>query len=140
LRCYSRHVSPRTARRAVRLNAVALQPGLGSKAAHPVATDVSDTFIAHYVGVAEMDGGFAFRENGAAIVPNGPSDKLVLSPNGAFEPAVGSVFNNFGGLGRDDRIRCDTPVWESPAAKLYRHPVGRSSRRCSSSRNRPNPT
>jgi len=30
----------------------------------------------------------------------------------AFGPAVGSVFNNFGGLGRDDRIRYDTPVWE----------------------------
>src|ERR1700756_4129563 len=30
----------------------------------------------------------------------------------AVGPAVGSVFNNFGGLGRDDRIRYDTPVWE----------------------------
>jgi len=72
------------------------------------AEAASGTLECHGVfGVAEMGGGFAFRQNGAAMVPNGP--------------AVGSVFNNFGGLGRDDRIRYDTPVWESPAAMLYRN-------------------
>ena len=87
--------------------------GFGSTASYLTNEfDLSGTFIAHYVGVAEMDGGFAFRQNGAAMVPNGPGGKLVLSPGGAFGPAVGSVFNNFGGLGRDDRIRYDTPVWE----------------------------
>lgn len=87
--------------------------GFGSTASYLTNEfDLSGTFIAHYVGAAEMDGGFAFRQIGPALVPNGPGGKLVLSPAGAFGPAVGSVFNNFGGLGRDDRIRYDTPVWE----------------------------
>jgi hypothetical protein len=86
--------------------------GFGSTASYLTNEfDLSGTFIAHYVGAAEMDGGFAFRQAGPALVPNGPGGKLVLSPGGAFGPAVGSVFNNFGGLGRDDRIRYDTPVW-----------------------------
>ena len=90
-----------------------LRLGFGSTASYLTNEfDLSGTFIAHYVGVAEMDGGFAFRQKGAALVPNGPGGKLVLSPANAFGPAVGSVFNNFGGLGRDDRIRYDTPVWE----------------------------
>jgi hypothetical protein len=87
--------------------------GFGSTASYLTNEfDLSGSFIAHYVGAAEMDGGFAFRQRAAALVPNGPGGKLVLSPGGAFGPAVGSVFNNFGGLGRDDRIRYDTPVWE----------------------------
>src|SRR5205823_12420333 len=52
------------------------------------------------------------RQRGAALVPGGAGGKLVLSPDGAFGPAVGSVFNFFGGLVRDARIRYDTPVWE----------------------------
>jgi len=87
--------------------------GFGSTASYLTNEfDLSGTFIGHYVGVAEQDGGFSFRQRGAALVPNGPGGRRVLSPDGAFGPAVGSVFNNFGGLGRDDRIRYDTPVWE----------------------------
>lgn len=87
--------------------------GFGSTASYLTNEfDLSGTFIGHYVGIAEQDGGFAFRQKGAALVPGGPAGKLALSPAGAFGPAVGSVFNNFGGLGRDDRIRYDTPVWE----------------------------
>jgi len=87
--------------------------GFGSTASYLTNEfDLSGTFIGHYVGVAEQDGGFAFRQKGAAFVPGGPGGKLVLSPDGAFGPAVGSVFNNFGGLGRDDRVRYDTPVWQ----------------------------
>ena len=87
--------------------------GFGSTASYLTNEfDLSGSFIAHYVGAAEMDGGFAFRQTRPALVPNGPGGKLVLSPGGAFGPAVGSVFNNFGGLGRDDRVRYDTPVWE----------------------------
>jgi len=87
--------------------------GFGSTASYLTNEfDLSGTFIGHYVGVAEQDGGFAFRQRGAALVPGGAGGKLVLSPAGAFGPAVGSVFNNFGGLGRDDRVRYDTPVWE----------------------------
>jgi hypothetical protein len=90
-----------------------LRLGFGSTASYLTNEfDLSGTFIAHYVGVAEMDGGFAFRQKGAALLPIAPGGKLVFSPAGAFGPAVGSVFNNFGGLGRDDRIRYDTPVWE----------------------------
>jgi len=59
-----------------------------------------------------MNGGFSFRQRGAALVPGGAGGKLVLSPDGAFGPAVGSVFNSFTGLARDARIRYDTPVWE----------------------------
>jgi hypothetical protein len=87
--------------------------GFGSTASYLTNEfDLSGTFIGHYVGVAEQDGGFAFRQKGAALVPGGAGGRRVLSPDGAFGPAVGSVFNNFGGLGRDDRIRYDTPVWE----------------------------
>src|SRR5712672_2444840 len=87
--------------------------GFGSTASYLTNEfDLSGTFIGHYVGIAEQDGGFSFRQKGAAMVPGGPGGKLVLSPDGAFGPAVGSVFNNFGGLGRDDRVRYDTPVWE----------------------------
>jgi hypothetical protein len=87
--------------------------GFGSTASYLTNEfDLSGTFIGHYVGIAEQDGGFAFRQKGGALVPGGVGGKLVFSPDGAFGPAVGSVFNNFGGLGRDDRIRYDTPVWE----------------------------
>jgi porin-like protein len=87
--------------------------GFGSTASYLTNEfDLSGTFIGHYVGIAEQDGGFAFRQKGGALVPGGAGGKLVFSPDGAFGPAVGSVFNNFGGLGRDDRVRYDTPVWE----------------------------
>ena len=87
--------------------------GFGSTASYLTSEfDLSGTFIAHYVGFAEMDGGFAFRQKGNALVPGGPAGRLVLSPNGAFGPAVGSVFNNFNGLLRNDRVRYDSPVWE----------------------------
>jgi hypothetical protein len=90
-----------------------LRLGFGSTASYLTnENDLSGTFIAHYVGAAEMDGGFAFRQNGTMRVPGGVGGKLVSSPDGAFGPAVSSVFNNFGGLGRDARIRYDTPVWE----------------------------
>ena len=90
-----------------------LRLGFGSTASYLTnENDLSGTFIAHYVGAAEMDGGFAFRQRGTMLLPGGAGGKLVSSPDGAFGPAVGSVFNNFGGLGRDARVRYDTPVWE----------------------------
>ena len=89
-----------------------LRLGFGSTASFlSNEVDLSGTVMAHYVSVADMNGGFSFRQRGAALVPGG-GGKLVLSPDGAFGPAVGSVFNFFGGLVRDARIRYDSPVWE----------------------------
>ncbi len=45
-------------------------------------------------------------------MPGGAKGALVLSPANAFGPAVGSVFNYFDGLQRNDRIRYDSPIWE----------------------------
>jgi hypothetical protein len=86
--------------------------GFGSTASYLTAeVDLSGTAVASYVQVPDYNGGFAFRQRGAAMVPGGPGGALVLSPANAFGPAVGSVFNFFDGLGRDDRIRYDSPVW-----------------------------
>jgi hypothetical protein len=86
--------------------------GFGSTASYLTSEiDLSGTAVASYVQVADFDGGFAFRQRGAAMVPGGARGALVLSPANAYGPAVGSVFNYFDGLGRDDRIRYDTPVW-----------------------------
>jgi hypothetical protein len=90
-----------------------LRLGFGSTASFQTnEVDLSGTVMAHYVSAPDMNGGFSFRQRGAALVPGGAGGKLVLSPDGAFGPAVGSVFNFFGGLVRDARIRYDTPVWE----------------------------
>jgi hypothetical protein len=72
---------------------------------------LSGTAVASYVQVPDYDGGFAFRQKGAALVPGGAGGALVMSPANAYGPAVASVFNYFDGLGRDDRIRYDSPVW-----------------------------
>jgi hypothetical protein len=90
-----------------------LRLGFGSTASYQTnEVDLSGTVMANYVAVADMNGGFSFRQRGATMVPGGAGGKLVLSPDGAFGPAVGSVFNAFTGLARDARIRYDTPVWE----------------------------
>jgi hypothetical protein len=86
--------------------------GFGSTASYLTSEiDLSGTAVASYVQVADFDGGFAFRQRGAAMVPGGVRGAFVLSPANAYGPAVGSVFNYFDGLGRDNRIRYDTPVW-----------------------------
>jgi hypothetical protein len=56
---------------------------------------LADTGIIGGVQVSDFDGGFQFRSKG----------------DDAAGPAVSSVFNYFAGLGRDDRIRYDTPSW-----------------------------
>ena len=86
--------------------------GFGSTASYLTAeVDLSGTAVASYVQVPDYDGGFAFRQKGAALVPGGAGGALVLAPANSYGPAVASVFNYFDGLGRDDRIRYDTPVW-----------------------------
>ena len=86
--------------------------GFGSTASYLTAeNDLSGTAVASDVQVPDFNGGFAFRQKGAALVPGGAGGAFVLSPAGSYGPAVGSVFNYFDGLGRDDRIRFDSPVW-----------------------------
>lgn len=86
--------------------------GFGSTASYLTAeNDLSGTAVASDVQVSDFNGGFAFRQKGAAMVPGGGGGALVLSPAGSYGPAVGSVFSYFDGLGRDDRIRFDSPVW-----------------------------
>jgi hypothetical protein len=86
--------------------------GFGSTASYLTAeTDLSGTSVVTYESVADFDGGFAFRQKGAAMVPGGAHGALVPSAAASYGPAVGSVFNFFDGLGRDDRIRYDTPEW-----------------------------
>ena len=86
--------------------------GFGSTASYLTSeTDLSGTADASYVQVPDFDGGFAFRQRGAAMVPGGAGGAMVLAPANSYGPAVGSVFNYFDGLGRDDRLRYDSPVW-----------------------------
>lgn len=85
--------------------------GFGSTASYlTTEVDLSGTAVASYSQVADFDGGFAFRQRGAAQVP-AAGGRFVLSPAGSYGPAVGAVFNFFDGLGRDNRIRYDTPRW-----------------------------
>jgi hypothetical protein len=87
--------------------------GFGSTATYlSTEVDISGTAVATYQIVGDYDGGFAFRQKGAAIVPGGTRGALVLSPANSYGPAVGSVFSSFDGLSRDVRIRYDTPLWE----------------------------
>jgi hypothetical protein len=87
--------------------------GFGGTASYLTSeVDLSNTAVATYVQISDLDGGFAFRQRGAALVPGGAGGALVASPAGAFGPAVASVFFYFDGLGRDDRIRYDTPLLE----------------------------
>jgi hypothetical protein len=86
--------------------------GFGSTASYLTAEiDLSGTAVASYEIVSDFDGGFAFRQKGAARVPGGPGGAFVMSPANAYGPAVASVFNSFDGLNRDDRIRYDSPVF-----------------------------
>jgi hypothetical protein len=86
--------------------------GFGSTASYLTAeTDLSGTAVASYVQVPDYDGGFSFRQRGAAMVPGGAGGAMVVAPANSYGPAVGSVFNYFDGLGRDIRLRYDSPVW-----------------------------
>lgn len=55
--------------------------------------DLSGTTVVGYSGIADFAGGIAFQDDG------------VLGPR------INQVFNNFDGLGRDDRVRYDTPAF-----------------------------
>lgn len=67
--------------------------GQGSTATDGTAElDLSGTEVIAYSAVQDMAGGLAFRTQA-----------------GAFGPEIGDVYSNMDGLGRDDRIRYDTP-------------------------------
>ncbi|HVJ54450.1 MAG TPA: hypothetical protein VM689_18445, partial [Aliidongia sp.] len=101
----------------------ALHLGFGGTAGYLTnEMDLSGTFYAGYENVSDTDGGFSFRQRGDAIhlagaanaqtgVPAGAGNTFISSPNGAFGPAVGSVFFFFDGKVRDDRLRYDSPMW-----------------------------
>jgi predicted porin len=90
----------------------AVRLGFGSTATYlTTEVDQSGTAVASYVNIADLDGGFAFRQRGEALIPSTAKGKFVTSPANAFGPPVGSVFNYMDGLVRDDRVRYDTPVW-----------------------------
>ncbi len=57
--------------------------------------DLSGTDLAGYSDTSVIAGGMIFRDSMGAL----------------SGPTIGSVFKNFDGLGRDDRIRYDTPVF-----------------------------
>jgi predicted porin len=90
----------------------AVRLGFGSTATYlTTEVDQSGTAVASYVNIADLDGGFAFRQRGAARIPGTAKGMFVNSPANAFGPSVGSVFNYMDGLVRDDRVRYDTPMW-----------------------------
>jgi hypothetical protein len=107
----------------------ALHIGFGGTAGYlTTENDISGTFYAGYVNTSDTDGGFSFRQRGIALIPskafagaasvacdvkvNGASAKTCVdSPDAAFGPEVGSVFNFMDGKVRDDRVRYDSPLW-----------------------------
>ena len=71
--------------------------GQGDTASNSTAeVDLSGTDVVNYSGIADMAGGFTFRTSDDDLVPR---------------PAIGSVFSNYDGLSRTDRIRYDTPTF-----------------------------
>lgn len=85
--------------------------GYGGTASYQtVEVDLSGTGIASYPSISDFDGGFAFRQRRPALVP-AAGGAFVRSPADAYGPSVASVFNFFGGLVRDNRIRYDTPFY-----------------------------
>ncbi len=89
-----------------------LRLGFGSTATYQISEfDESDTLVAAYGNVPDTDGGFAFRQRGAAMIPGTTKGSFVASPANAFGPAVGTVFNFMNGLSRDDRLRYDSPLF-----------------------------
>lgn len=90
----------------------AVRLGFGSTATYFVTeVDQSGTLVASYANIADVDGGFSFRQRGAASIPSTTRGRFVASPANAYGPAVGSVFNYMNGLVRDDRVRYDSPMF-----------------------------
>ena len=85
--------------------------GYGSTVSYQtVEVDLSGTGIASYPSISDFDGGFAFRQRRLAFVP-AAGGAFVRLPADSYGPSVASVFNFFGGLVRDNRIRYDSPFF-----------------------------
>ncbi|MBT3702541.1 MAG: porin [Alphaproteobacteria bacterium] len=70
--------------------------GQGSTASDAMAsTDLSGTTLVGYSSVSDIAGGISFATSGTGAITG--------------NPAVGDVFSDMTGLGRDDRVRYDTP-------------------------------
>lgn len=85
--------------------------------------DLSGTAVIGYSGVEDMAGGHFFYNNlpssGTKIDADG-NTMDVINPPGYTETTISEVFNNLDGLGRNDRIRYDTPnVYGFGAATSY---------------------
>lgn len=90
----------------------AVRLGFGSTASYlTTEVDQSGTAVASYVNIADLDGGFSFRQRGEARIPGVTKGSFVTSPANAYGPAVGTVFNYMDGLVRDDRVRYDSPMF-----------------------------
>lgn len=79
-----------------------LSLGQGSTASDGTAeVDLSGTDVVGYSSIADMAGGFYFWDK---------------SSNGLSSTQIGNVFTNMDGLGRDDRLRYDSPNFKGFAA------------------------
>jgi hypothetical protein len=91
-----------------------LNIGYGDTASNNTAEfDLSGTAVVGYSYVADMAGGHFFYNNLPSVgseTDDAGNTTEVLNPPGYSETKVKQVFDNLDGLGRDDRIRYDTPT------------------------------
>ena len=91
-----------------------LSIGHGDTASNTTAEfDLSGTAVIGYSGVADMAGGHFFfnnRPSAGTETDEAGNTVEVIHPPGYTETKVKQVFDNLDGLGRDDRIRYDTPT------------------------------
>ena len=73
--------------------------------------DLSGTDVVAYSSIADMAGGFSFRDN---------DGNIILTQDGAQESRISDTYSNFDGFSRRDRIRYDTPTfWGFFASASY---------------------
>lgn len=81
-----------------------LSLGQGDTASNSTSeVDLSGTDVVMYSSVSDLAGAFSFRDNNDNIILDGGA-----IPASTF---IGSVYSNFDGLSRRDRIRYDTPTF-----------------------------
>ena len=79
-----------------------LSLGQGDTVSNSTAeVDLSGTDVVNYSSIADMAGGFSFRDD---------DDNIILDSGGS-DTFIGDAFSNYDGLSRRDRIRYDTPTF-----------------------------